>query len=163
VPKRNDRLYCMEAHLTSPFRSVSLPHGQGCIFCLAPFTSPRLPDCQHEWLGFAWLSVVSRRLTPLLRRVTRITHGMRKPCDRTSFLNSLLFCKVERMIGRRADNDLPPNARAHSFTRNRTHGSDFLPFSPHIGSPSHGSPKLHVCFLAAGTDCTWSLDGYDFS
>jgi hypothetical protein len=31
---------------------------------------------------------------------------------------------------------------AHSFTRNRTRGSDFPPFSPRIGSPNHRSPLL---------------------
>jgi hypothetical protein len=58
---------------------------------------------------------------------------------------------------------LSQNAGAHYFTRNRTRGSDFPPFSPRIGSPNHRSLLLSYAFLAAGKACSSSLDGYDFS
>jgi hypothetical protein len=52
---------------------------------------------------------------------------------------------------------------AHYFTRNRTRGSDFPPFSPRMGGPEHRSPLLSYAFLATGKDGSSSLDGYDFS
>ncbi|HEX6478962.1 MAG TPA: hypothetical protein VF043_08955 [Ktedonobacteraceae bacterium] len=39
---------------------------------------------------------------------------------------------------------------AHYFTRNRTRGSDFPPFSPCIGDPNHRFPLLSRAFLATG-------------
>jgi len=58
---------------------------------------------------------------------------------------------------------LPSLSRARCFTRNRTRGSDFPPFSPRIGSPHHRRPLLSYAFLATGKDGSSSLDGYDFS
>ena len=54
----------------------------------------------------------------------------------TYFLFALFSRAEEGMMGGKADKHLPPNAGAHSFTRNRTRGSDFPPFfSPDRKSP----------------------------
>jgi hypothetical protein len=82
----------------------------------------------------------------------------------TYFLFALFSREEEGMMGGKADKHLPPNAGAHSFTRNRTRGSDFPPFFLRVLEvPTIVPPLLQYAFLAAGKDGTWSLDGYDFS
>jgi len=52
---------------------------------------------------------------------------------------------------------------AHSFTRNRTRGSDFLPFLRASEVPTIFPRSCMYAFWIAGKDCSSSLDGYDFS
>ncbi len=68
------------------------------------------------------------------------------------------------MMRKKVCSDILPHFGVRITSREIVPAGRIFPlFSPRMGGPEHRSPLLSCAFLTTGKDCSWSLDGYDFS